>query len=307
MRERGTTVQKFFQDNLEAVYRLRLGGSNLEVYNLERTEEELKTRIAEKEEADRRNLQEEVMEEEEVRQEEEEVGRSEEVRKRKRESESEETRNEREHGIKQHLSMGVLEEMHKDAKTIFKSPMVQIVGKVMSGGNLKSLTLSDGKKVSPNIEPLNEEMAAELNQMQMYDVLKIYSSLVKGDTIILTDIEHKEVLDLQGQVKPISGPLTGPQVEALQKLPSASLAVWGVRFPEETEVVFNARRTTENLDATILGQDQVLLQVGQPLQPASNPLPSVRAQRKRYTCPFCKTTRTFTDEYKLRQHMSNDH
>ena len=79
MRERGTTVQKFFQDNLEAVYRLRLGGSNLEVYNLERTEEELKTRIAEKdseikEEADRRNLQEEGMEEEEVRQEEEDVG-----------------------------------------------------------------------------------------------------------------------------------------------------------------------------------------------------------------------------------------
>ena len=230
-------VQKFFQEHLEAVYKLRLGEENLEVYNLERTEEELQRRLAEKNsqlgrtegEVDGRDLQQGVMEEQEV-------SRSEEVRKRKRDQplESEETRNEREHGLKQHLSVGVLEEMHKDAKTIFKSPMVQIVGKVMSGGKLESLSLNDGKKVSQNVEPLNEEMAAELNRFNMYDMLKIYSSLVKGDKIILTDIEHKEVLDLHGRVKPISGPLTAPRVEALQKLPLASLAVWGIRFPEET-------------------------------------------------------------------------
>ena len=83
--------------------------------------------------------------------------------------------------------------------------MVQIVGKVMSGGKLESLSLNDGKKVSQNVEPLNEEMAAELNRFNMYDMLKIYSSLVKGDKIILTDIEHKEVLDLHG-------PLWLPQV-----------------------------------------------------------------------------------------------
>ena len=236
-------VQKFFQEHLETVYKLRLGEENLEVYNLERTEEELQRRLAEKNsqlgrtegEVDGSDLQQGVMEEQEE-QEEEEVSRSEEVRKRKRDQplESEETRNEREHGLKQHLSVGVLEEMHKDAKTIFKSPMVQIVGKVMSGGKLESLNLNDGKKVSQNVEPLNEEMAAELNRFNMYDMLKIYSSLVKGDKIILTDIEHKEVLDLHGRVKPISGPLTAPRVEALQKLPLASLAVWGIRFPEET-------------------------------------------------------------------------
>ena len=45
-------------------------------------------------------------------------------------------------------------------------------------------------------------MAAELNRFKMYDMLKIYSCQVKGDKIILTDIEHKEVLDLHGQVKP---------------------------------------------------------------------------------------------------------
>ena len=111
-------------------------------------------------------------------------------------------------------------------------------------------------------------------------------------------------MDLHGRVKPISGPLTAPRVEALQKLLLASLAVWGIRFPEETEVVFNARRTSDNLDATILGEDRVLLQVGQPLQSVSNPLPSVRAQMKLFTCPFCRTTRTFTEKSKLKQHMS---
>ena len=185
--------------------------------------------------------------------------------------------------------------MHKDAGTIFKSPMVEMVGKVMRDGKLESLSLNDGKKVSPNIEPLNEEMAAELNRFKMYDMLKIYSCQVKGDKIILTDIEHKEVLDLHGQVKPISGPLTGPRIAGLQKLPLAALTVWGIKFPEETEVVFNARRTSENLYATILGEDRV----GQPLPSVSNPLPSVRAQRKLFTCPFCRT--------QLKQHMSNDH
>ena len=177
----------------------------------------------------------------------------------------------------------------------------------MRDGKLESLSFNDGKKVSPNIEPLNEEMAAELNRFKMYDMLKIYSCQVKGDKIILTDIEHKEVLDLHGQVKPISGPLTGPRIAGLQKLPLAALTVWGIRFPEETKVVFNARRTSENLDATILGEDRVLLQVGQLLPSVSNPLPSVRAQRKLFPCPFCRTTRTFTEESKLKQHMSSDH
>ena len=92
------TVQKFFQDNLEAVYKLRLGVDCLEVYNLERSAEEIQRRLAEKDselgraegEVDMRELQQEVMDKEE-----EEVSRSQ-VMKRKRDQplESEETRNE---------------------------------------------------------------------------------------------------------------------------------------------------------------------------------------------------------------------
>ena len=117
------TVQKFFQDNLEAVYKLRLGVDCLEVYNLERSAEELQRRLAEKDselgraegEVDMRELQQEVMDKEE-----EEVSRSQ-VMKRKRDQplESEETRNVREHGLKQHLSLGVLEDMPLAALTVW--------------------------------------------------------------------------------------------------------------------------------------------------------------------------------------------
>ena len=100
--------------------------------------------------------------------------------------------------------MGVLADLHKDAKTIFKCPLVQIVAKQVKDGKLESLTLCDGKIVSSNVEPLNEEMAAELNQFQMFDLLKIYNCLIKGNKIILT--EHKEVLGLHGQVMPLRPP-----------------------------------------------------------------------------------------------------
>ena len=146
--------------------------------------------------------------------------------------------------------------MHKDARTIFKSPMVQMVGKVMRDGKLESLRLNDGKKVSPNIEPLNEEMAAELNRFKMYDMLKIYSCQVKGDKIILTDIEHKEVLDLHGQVKPISGPLTGPRIAGLQKLPLAARTVWGIRFPEGNRGCLQCREDVRELGCNNPGRGQ---------------------------------------------------
>ena len=149
---------------METVYRLRLRGENLEVYNLEWSAKELQKRITEKkseiarteEEVERGNHEEQMMQEERMQEElvqeqeeevqeheeeeEEEVRRAEEVRKRKREQpESEEARNEREHGLKLHLSVGVLAELHKDAKTIFKCPLVQIVAKIVNDGKLESL------------------------------------------------------------------------------------------------------------------------------------------------------------------------
>ena len=77
--------------------------------------------------------------------------------------ESEETIRERERGLRLHMSRGALQEMHKDAKTRYKSPMVQLVGKNLENGRLKSMTLNDGQYLSANVEPLNDEMAEEIN------------------------------------------------------------------------------------------------------------------------------------------------
>ena len=66
--------------------------------------------------------------------------------------------------------------------------------------------------VSPNVDPLNEEMADELNQIPLFDFLVINNAFVKGDRITLSDFEHKRI-QTNGRVHLlISGPLTGPSV-----------------------------------------------------------------------------------------------
>ena len=80
-----------------------------------------------------------------------------------RETDDELRRRERERKIKQHLSLDSLRSIHKDCKTTFKAPLVQLINKEVSGGRLEAVTLSDGLSVSPNVDPLNEEMSDELN------------------------------------------------------------------------------------------------------------------------------------------------
>ena len=128
---------------------------------------------------------------------------------------------------------------------------------------LEAVTLSDGLSVSPNVDPLNEEMADELNQIPLFDFLEINNAFVKGDRITLSDFEHKRIQTKAGVHLPISGPLTGPSVEKLEMISPRSLQLWGIRFPEEEEVTFSAPATTANLDATIIASDQVIAEVGQ--------------------------------------------
>ena len=45
--------------------------------------------------------------------------------------------------------------------------------------------------------------------------------------------------------------------------------------------------------------------VGHPEQPAATP--PARKKRKMLVCPFCETTRSFSDEGKLKQHIDYDH
>ena len=180
-----------------------------------------------------------------------------------RETDDELRRRERERKIKQHLSLDSLRSIHKDCKTTFKAPLVQLINKEVSGGRLEAVTLSDGLSVSPNVDPLNEEMADELNQIPLFDFLEINNAFVKGDRITLSDFEHKRIQTKAGVHLPISGPLTGPSVEKLEMISPRSLQLWGIRFPEEEEVTFPAPATMANLDATIIARDQVIAEVGQ--------------------------------------------
>ena len=128
LREKGTTVQKFFPDVLKSVYSLRLKGEqHLEGYNFQRTMDELIKGLNEKEKAE---------EEKEVE--------PAEKRRKLDENESDETRLVRELELSKHLCLGALQSMHKDAQSVYKTPIVQLIGKNIEGGQLRSVTLSDG-------------------------------------------------------------------------------------------------------------------------------------------------------------------
>ena len=113
--------------------------------------------------------------------------------KRQKSEREEQVRATREAQISSHLCKGVLKSIHKDAKTVEKSPLVQLIAKEVTDGALTTLTLSDGQNFSSNVEPLNEELAEELNNIPMFDLIKIDCAMVRGDRVILTDIEHKAI------------------------------------------------------------------------------------------------------------------
>ena len=263
LKDRGITVQQLYQDSLAKVYTLRLGGAeHVEVYNLERKTDDIKRLLEEKQRAGQ-EPQGEVGEGQQGEPRPTGPVPREQGGNHQRETDDELRRRERESKIKQHLSLDSLRSIHKDCKTTFKAPLVQLINKEVSGGRPEAVTFSDGLSVSPNVDPLNEEMADELNQIPLLDFLEINNAFVKGDRITLSDFEHKRIQTKGGVHLPISGPLTRPSVEKLEMISPRSLQLWGIRFPEEEEVTFSARATTANLDATIIARDQVIAEVGQ--------------------------------------------
>ena len=100
----------------------------------------------------------------------------------------------------------------------------------VTDGALTTFTLSDGQNFSSNVEPLNEELAEDLNNIPMFDLIKIDCAMVRGDRVILTDIEHKAISNKDGDAIAISGPLTAPGVQVLEELRLELLQVWAIRF-----------------------------------------------------------------------------
>ena len=56
----------------------------------------------------------------------------------------------------------------------------------------------DNWTCSANIKLLNEEMAEEVNAMEMFDIMEINCAMVEKDMITITDLEIKHVLDKKG-------------------------------------------------------------------------------------------------------------
>ena len=188
LNDRGITVQQLYQDSLAKLYTLRLGGAeHVEVYNFERKIDDIKRLLEEKQ----RGGQEPQGVVDEGQQGEPRPTGPVQGGNHQREADDELRRRERERKIKQHLSLDSLRSIHKDCKTTFKAPLVQLINKEVSGGRPEAVTLSDGLSVSPNVDPLNEEMADELNQIPLFDFLEINNAFVKGDRITLSDFEHR--------------------------------------------------------------------------------------------------------------------
>ena len=53
----------------------------------------------------------------------------------------------------------------------------------------------DNWTCSANIKLLNEEMAEEVNAMEVFDLMEINCAMVEKDVITITDLEIKRVLD----------------------------------------------------------------------------------------------------------------
>ena len=120
----------------------------------------------------------------------------------------------------------------------------------------------DNWPCSANIKLLNEEMAEEVNAMEVFDLMEINCAMVEKDMITITDLEIKHVLDKKGVKGAISGPLKGPNLQVLKELPPVCLNVSGIRFGNETAIKMNVRKV--DLNKTVLEQDPFISAVGQP-------------------------------------------
>ena len=72
-------------------------------------------------------------------------------------------------------------------------------------------------------------------------------------------------------------------------------------------MVFNARTTTANPDATIVTKDAVIAEVGDANEEDLQPSAPEPKKRKMFQCPSCKPSRSFSDEKKFVEHMDVSH
>ena len=209
--------------------------------------------------------------------------------------------------IKGTITPGVLKSIHQHGKTYTESSIVQILGKNIVEGQLKSLTLGDGEFVSENVFPVDNESATLIMEIPTYELLQIEEASVKADKLILQDISHLEITNREGLKVQIKEAI---EVKKLRKLTKDSMQLLSVQFPNLTKVEFNCHINDAN--ATIYEDDPALKEVGKKtvvvkqIQSISQPAPaSSRPKRKMIHCPWC--VRAFTDSDNYKKHIQNEH
>ena len=209
--------------------------------------------------------------------------------------------------IKGTITPGVLKSIHQHGKTYTESSIVQILGKNIVEGQLKSLTLGDGEFVSENVFPVDQQSATLIMEIPTYELLQIEEASVKADKLILQDISHLEITNRKGLKVQIKEAI---EVKKLRKLTKNSIQLLYVQFPNITKVEFNCHINDAN--ATIYEDDHAFKEVEKKavvvsqIQSISQPAPaSSRPKRKLTHCPWC--VRAFTDSDNYKKHIQNDH
>ena len=199
--------------------------------------------------------------------------------------------------VKNHLTPGVLETIHKTGIISTETVVVQIVKKIIVEGQLKSLTLSDGEFISENVYPVDEESANMLKEIPTYDLLKLEAATLKDEKLFLNDVTHFEMFDNKGKQVHFNKAI---ELTRLRMLGQTAIDRYAKQFSKLTRVEFNSKEQSKN-DKTEKRKDIV-----DQLETQSQPPPaSSRVKRNMNKCPFC--VRSYTDNNDLKKHIRYAH
>lgn len=317
LKAKGTTVANFYRRLLQRVYTIRLGGEkNVEDYHIQKPEKEVMEFMKQKqEEVTEENTREEEIEEKKDSApggKKDEVGVAEDVE----EDEDMEDMVDTEENMKQlqkyaggKLCGKAVRDIHKNAETFGEKTVVQIIKKTVEEGKVVAMAISDGHYVSPDVLIAEGDLGEDLIPIKENELIEVVDASVKGEQIILNYAKHLKITNTSGKHLEIGKRVTAPDVTTLKKINKQTVALWAVKFKDETNVELN--KEEGNFDDTILETDDCITEVGKRepivkhIETQSQPLQSItsRSKRIKLQCPLC--IRSFTSTDSLKKHMES--
>ena len=165
-----------------------------------------------------------------------------------------------ESSIRKRLALQDLLHIHRDAKTFSEETCLQILEKHYdpTTSKLSSVTLSDGAFVSSNVVPKDDKAAENLNRIDRFALVQIDQATVKGDKLVVDEVDILEISDKRGKVINLKKAYLGEGVEKLKRIGADSMSLWGLKFKGGgQEVEFGARKGGSDQNAPILKVDSV--------------------------------------------------